>query len=246
MQFTPESSDRGHGWGGDSPGQPLLPWLAALSNSPASSRANAGRPRERTGPSHSHTASISWHDAFPLTTPSVFAPDQVLDTPPGTSGVLIHPPIPLSPQKAWWTHHLSLLHPEAKLLSPEESSFHDLSTDSAASGSKKAGTEQPHAWPALALPQPRSPELRASCLGRCWGWPRALLLARSCSLPGSPLNKQGCIATTALKEPTAPCMGERGSQETVPLGLISSEALLGTGPSQVANLSCGDTRERES
>lgn len=186
MQFTPESSDRGHGWGGDSPGQPLLPWLAALSNSPASSRANAGRPRERTGPPHSHTASISWHDAFPLTTPSVFAPDQVLDTPPGTSGVLIHPPIPLSPQKAWWTHHLSLLHPEAKLLSPEESSFHDLSTDSAASGSKKAGTEQPHAWPALALPQPRSPELRASCLGRCWGWPRALLLARSCSLPGSP------------------------------------------------------------
>lgn len=68
----------------------------------------------------------------------------------------------------------------------------------------------------------------------------ALLLSARLSL-----NKQGCIATTALKEPTAPCMGERGSQETVPLGLISSEALLGTGPSQVANLSCGDTRERE-
>lgn len=52
------------------------------------------------------------------------------------------------------------------------------------------------------------------------------------------LNKQGCVATTA------PCVGERGSQETFPHGLVSSRAHLGAGHSQVAGLSCVAARER--
>lgn len=39
-------------------------------------------------------------------------------------------------------------------------------------------------------------------------------------------------------------MGERGSQETVPFGLISPGAHQGAGHSQVAILSCGATGER--
>lgn len=102
--------------------------------------------------------------------------------------------------------------------------------------------------PYLAALSPHPPQLPALGWGPPSGqvlgshWPCCWLLLLSARLS---LNKQGCIATTAQKEPTAPGVEERGSQETIPLGLSSSGAHPGTGYSHGASLSCGATRESE-
>lgn len=114
--------------GGDSPGQPLFPWLTdSENNSPPpptqSWRCEAQR-EEGTSP-QAHSLCVR-AGAFPVTAPFVLAPEQVLDAPPRTSGVPTTS-IPLPLQTAWWTHHLSLLlRPEATALSREESGFHGL------------------------------------------------------------------------------------------------------------------------
>ena len=92
--------------------------------------------------------------------------------------------------------------------------------------------KQRRGGPTPGLPWPRPSQAALGCRRPVWAGAGAatgpaagtLLLTARLSL-----NKQGCVATTA------PCVGERGSQETFPHGLVSSRA----GPSQVASLSCG-------
>lgn len=221
MRFTPKQRALTEAMAGRGPPRAGPPSLAHRIQRATVQSSPPERRRERRGPLHNHTTSISWHYDFPLTAPFVLAPDQALDISPRTTDVLTQPLIPLPPQTAWWTHHLSLPHPEAKSLSREESRFHGLSADDGAGGSKEAWTRR--ATPGL--PWPRTSRAALNCrppvcasTGAATG-PAAGVLLLSARLS---LNKQGCIATTALKEPTAPCMGERGSQETGPFGLTQA------------------------
>lgn len=61
---------------------PAIPGSLTQSIGPtSSSRAATGRPRERTGPPGSDSASMAWPDVLPVSLPFVLALDQLLDTP---------------------------------------------------------------------------------------------------------------------------------------------------------------------
>lgn len=96
-----------------------------------------------------------------------------------------------------------------------------------------------HAWPALPRAQPCSPGPRppvGAGAGVAAGPLRALLLSARLSQ-----NKQGCIATAALKEPTAP-RSRAGARRQSPLPFLWGS--LGHWVLPRAQQSCRVTRER--
>lgn len=176
LPLPPNSSDRGHSWGGGSPGQPLLPWL------PTPPPELSWKAEERKGPPHSHRVTQPRFLMGPFLSPPFVLPQSRSLMPLQGLQVPHPPPVP-SPYKQRRAHHLSLLCPEARPVSPEESRFHNLSTGAAAGGSRKARTGWPSAW----MPWP-PPSFQPGAGGLLWagaGGAAGPAAGRSCSLPGS-------------------------------------------------------------
>lgn len=108
VQFTPRQRALTEAMAGEGQPRDSTPFLVSQhseNNSPTSSSRKAQREKGATPQSHNlHFMA----DDFPLTTPFVLAPDQAVDTPPRTTGILTHPLIPLPPQI---TSHFSIQRP---------------------------------------------------------------------------------------------------------------------------------------
>ena len=221
------SSGRDCGWGGASPGQLLLPGAPLRDQG---SSLPVQRPREGKAPPGSDSDSIT--AGYPSSHRTlVLAPDQLLDTPPRTSGTLIHPPFP-SPHPQLGGHitcHLSIQRPNP---------CHQRNPGSMVSlqtmllwvqgGEDRVAPRLacPGSGPAL---QPRAAGLPSGqVLGAATGPAAGTLLL----VAWLALNKQGCVATAA------PCVGERETGDISPQPCFL-QGLPGAGHSQVASLSCG-------